>query len=273
MPLTVERVDIGRACKVVTSSGSIEGFTAAWVAERALKEMFKWIELKDGDLVPEFVPEDQVVLLGTAFDTGRMIGWQNFLYRFALIDNDKDVRRNIGRLAFVRAIPEQTLARMAAQYFMVDIDSWILDYTPDHHRWKWPHVSQGAVNTYMLSVPRTFETWDQVSRMALDDVEVRGNEQIKKYAEMLQKEALKKEEQSERKREQRTKKRGKRAPGRARKGAKGRTVSDHDSSAGGGNDPARVRDEGVPGRGPASGGGDAGEGVHGSPKKQEKGDV
>lgn len=190
---------------VITEKGTIEGYTAGWVATRALKGQCEWIQIGHGDPMPALGPEDEVLMFGVSYSRRKIEEMQDKNSKKAVrslhvFDNDFQVKAQLSGLKNVKVNLKQTAARMAWEHLRADLRvkigkdkktefhlhsaPWIVDYSEKKGLWKWASISIFFVKkTIETAYKQTLDSWDELATRDLGGVESQGKEIAKKEAE------------------------------------------------------------------------------------------
>ena len=176
---------------VIVKKGTIEGFTAGWVAQRSLKRDCELIHFGDGDELPtlDILKGRDVLMFGVAFRRPileRLIKQCNSIFVF---DNDFHVKAEIGSMKQVKIHLNQTPARMAWEYLRSEFTvrfkdkkeefrfltaPWIVDYSDEKGLWKWPTINRTYVRYVIDEYKMTLDSWDELATRDLICVEENG---------------------------------------------------------------------------------------------------
>lgn len=164
---------------VIVEKGSIEGYTAAWVARRALKNDCELIFIEHGDKVPDVVKGMTVKMFGVSFSRAVTESLQK-ICDLHVFDNCMISRAQLGGMKNVRINLRQTPAKLAWDHyrpdfrvlvghnrqekFHFDTAPWIVNYSERKDLWKWPDVSKEFVKfAIKTNYPMTLESWDELA--------------------------------------------------------------------------------------------------------------
>ena len=183
---------------IVTEKGTIEGYTAGWVAARSLKHDCEWIQIAQGERIPQYEDRD-VLSFGIAYSRAYLSQIQKKVSSLYVFDNDYRSKFEIGSMKNVKVNIRHSAARMAWEYlrseFRVKIGKdkkaefaflsapWVVDYSEREGLWKWPAVSKFYVKLAIQSkFTETLESWDELASRDLGSVERQGMETAKELA-------------------------------------------------------------------------------------------
>lgn len=177
---------------VLTQKGTIEGYTAAWVAKRTLKQDCEIVQLGHGDPLPNFKGRD-VLMFGVAFERAKLEQLKKLAKSLFVFDNDFHVKAQLGGLKYVKINMHQTAARMAWTYLRSDFRvkvgkerksdfhfssaPWIVDYSDRKDLWRWPEISSLYLSLAIKNrYEETLESWDELSTRNIEIVQEEGKE-------------------------------------------------------------------------------------------------
>ena len=188
---------------VLVQRGTIEGYTALWVAKRCLKGDCEIIQIGTGDAQPPFKKEDNVLMFGLSYTRRKLEQLtdkksEQKIASIKVFDNDAKVKSEIGGMNGVKVNLKQTAARMAWEHLRADFRvrlkktgqemmfhsaPWLVDYTDDPKLWKWSGVSQFFVKlAIQRKYEQTLEGWDELSTRDLNVVEEEGKQVAREEA-------------------------------------------------------------------------------------------
>ena len=154
---------------IVMTLPTIEGFIAAWVAQRYFKDKMEWIEFDSSTKLPDFTDRD-ILMIGISFNRQMLIDIQTVAHGLLVFDNDFKTREKVGGLRFVKVDMKRTPARMAWDWGLRSnfprMLPWIIDYTESEKLWPWRALNQKLIRTAMGKYDRTFAN---VEKLALRD--------------------------------------------------------------------------------------------------------
>lgn len=189
---------------VITEKGTIEGYTAGWVASRALKGNCEWIQLGQGDPMPALGPDDDVLMFGISFSRKKIEDLQNknnpkHVRSIFIFDNDFQVKAQLSGVKNVKINLKKTAARMAWEHLRADLRVkigpekktefhlhsaiWLVDYSERKGLWKWEKISPFFVKKAIeSSYKETLDSWDELATRDLSGIELQGKEIAKAEA-------------------------------------------------------------------------------------------
>lgn len=159
---------------VVTFKGSIEGYTAGWIASRCAKEKIEWFEIKAGDIALDMTDRD-VVMFCASYWKPQMEICMKQAKTLVCFENDEQAKRELAGLRCMRFDMKKTAGRFAWEYFKKYPMSlplgngripcpqapWLVDFSINPKRWAWPKMDQLLIATTILEkYPKTLDSWD-----------------------------------------------------------------------------------------------------------------
>jgi hypothetical protein len=188
---------------VLVEKGTVEGYTAAWVAKRMLKTDCEVMFFGNGDRLPDARNKD-LLIFGLSFSRNVVTNLakqaKGEAATFRLFDNDFKGRQELSGIKEVKINEKQTAARMAWEYLRADFrvkigikknyefhiqsTPWIVDYSEKPKLWKWP-----AFGNYFVKLAidhcykQELEDWDELATRDLGAVFEQGKEFAKKQEE------------------------------------------------------------------------------------------
>ncbi len=189
---------------VITEKNTIEGYTAGWVAVRALKGNCQWIQIGQGDPMPALGPDDDVLMFGVSYSRRKIEEMQDKtsprrVKSLFVFDNDFQVKAQLSGVKNVKINLKQTAARMAWEHLRADLRvktgkdkktefhhhsaPWLVDYSEIKGVWKWASISPFFVKKAIESAyKQTLESWDDLSTRDLGGLEMQGKDIAKEEA-------------------------------------------------------------------------------------------
>lgn len=165
---------------IMVKKDSIEGFTAAWICRRMLKQDCEIVFFGNGDVLPNTKGKDLYVF-GLSFSRQNAIRLSKEAIanhtEFRLFDNDFFGRQILAGIREAKINMKQTAARMAWEFLRADFSvkvgkegfrfmtaPWIVDYSDSDKLWKWPNLSRFFLdNAIKNCYEMTMESWDQLA--------------------------------------------------------------------------------------------------------------
>lgn len=149
-----------------------DGFTAAWVARKALGPDCDFIPASYGQAPPD-VAGRPVYILDFSYKRPVMLDIVSRTHRLVILDHHKTAQAELDGFAdeCIRAyglIPphvvfdmEKSGAMLAWDHFFPDVEPpWLIRYVEDRDLWRWSLAASREINAALASYPRTFEQWD-----------------------------------------------------------------------------------------------------------------
>jgi oligoribonuclease NrnB/cAMP/cGMP phosphodiesterase (DHH superfamily) len=179
-----------------------DGFTAAWAAHRyyngnieAIEVGYNATEEEIGDLVTKATGR-LVYVLDFSFPIATLKRFMESAAKVILLDHHKTAREDMeawfyevvpeGRDVVVTSFKKDNLEvefdmeRSGAgiawdHFFGVGNRNWLVDYIEDRDIWTWKLEESRTVSIFLMHQKRTFENWDSLSCMQVDDAIVAGS--------------------------------------------------------------------------------------------------
>lgn len=150
--------------KVVYHNNCYDGFTAAWVCRKALKDA-SFLPASYGDPVPEFTKDDTVYIVDFSYprDILEKI-YETVEGRLVVLDHHKTAQAALEGLSYCHFDMTRSGAGMAWDYFFPHKKRTLLvDYTEDRDLWNWKLSFSHEINAYTSSLPREFGEYDTLA--------------------------------------------------------------------------------------------------------------
>lgn len=146
---------------VVYHANCCDGFTAAWVANGALKGSTEFVPCQYGDGPPDCKNRD-VYVLDFSFPRETMERMNTEARTLVVLDHHKTAERNLIGLPFAIFDMTKSGARMAWEYFYHPTASCpsLVDFTEDRDLWRWNLLYSREINAVIGSYPHEMELWD-----------------------------------------------------------------------------------------------------------------
>ena len=183
---------------VIVEKDKIEGYAAAWVAKRMLKNECQIVFFGPGDKLPDTTKQD-LLIFGISFSRSvvEKLAKQASAdhCEFRMFDNDFKAKSELAGIKEVKVNMNQTPARMAWEYLRADFrvkigpskhefhfssSPWIIDYSDNSQLWRWPTLSPFFIKTAIDNCyKRELESWDELATRDLAVIVEQGKEFIK----------------------------------------------------------------------------------------------
>lgn len=157
-----------------------DGFTAAWVARRALMDAdFEAVQYGDSPDRDAYI-DREVFVLDFSFPAeviGDMIA---YCKKLVVLDHHKTAQEalkpfTLSNAAHVRFDMNRSGAQMAWDYFFPAHETpWLVSYVQDRDLWQWKLDKSREVSAGISKWKMTFENWDRLYRMYVAEVRDEG---------------------------------------------------------------------------------------------------
>jgi hypothetical protein len=148
-----------------------DGFCAAWVLRRTLPHA-EFIPVNHGQEPPwEKITSRLVFLLDFSYKREVMVRMNDLAQRLVVLDHHKSAQEELADLptldkATVVFATTQSGAMLTWGYFEGGREPpWLVSYTMDRDLWLFKLPFSKEVNASLSSYPRTFEQWDEFSKL------------------------------------------------------------------------------------------------------------
>lgn len=170
---------------VIYHGDCVDGFTAAWVAWRALgNDDVTFIPARYGDVNMEISLEqdcyenanlnDRYFILDFSFKRDLM-RLMDSKCPVVVLDHHKTAQADCEGLAFCQFDMNRSGAGMAWDYFFpTQPRPWLVDYVEDRDLWRFNLPHSQEVNALIRSTAQTFEAWDALVDMSIDEAARQG---------------------------------------------------------------------------------------------------
>jgi len=180
-----------------------DGFCAAWVARKILKDTAEYIPVNYGEPEPEMLCGSVVYLLDFSYPRETMRNLLSQMHRVIVLDHHKTAESELAGLVqefidghLINRIPDainpeikfdvgKSGGRLAWEYFfpssffpsstngrswIVNHPPWIVNYTEDRDLWRWKLPKSPEINAFLRSWPLDFEKWDELSHIEPESI-------------------------------------------------------------------------------------------------------
>lgn len=161
---------------VVFHAACADGFTAAWVVDKALREIYRERapELRPmsyGEPPPEDVEGRDVVMVDISWSRPEMEEMAEKAIRLRAFDHHATGEAELAGLSYCEFDMKRSAAAMAWDaFFPGQHRPWVVDYVQDRDLWRWRLPSSKAVNAYIQTRPFTLAAWDALAEKSLVEV-------------------------------------------------------------------------------------------------------
>ena len=174
---------------VVYHQNCADGFTAAWVARKALGEHIEFVPAKYGDDAPA-VKGTNVYILDFSYPSHVLLNMAEFNHMIVL-DHHKTAQANCEGIDFCTFDMERSGAGLAWDHFFPDKPRpALVDYVEDRDLWRFALPMSREIHAWIASWPKTFEVWDTLA----DTLQKNWHQAVMSGADILRFERQKVEE-------------------------------------------------------------------------------
>lgn len=165
---------------VIYHANCPDGWTAAWVAARALGEVdlfpgkygedppYELARGREVYVVDFSYPREQLEQLFQAAHSD-WVASQNG-HPLLVLDHHRTAQAALEGLHYCRFDMERSGAGMAWDYFHPGVARpWIVDYVEDRDLWRFALPWSREISLFIRTAPYTLESWDEMARMEVDD--------------------------------------------------------------------------------------------------------
>jgi hypothetical protein len=145
---------------VIYHGNCIDGFTAAWVAWRALGDGAEYVPAKYGDPPPDVKGAD-LLILDFSYPRAELVAMAADAASIRVLDHHATAWRDLEGLDFCTIDLERSGAGLAWDAFNPGAERpWLVDYVEDRDLWRFKLTASESINAYVGAVPRgSFEDW------------------------------------------------------------------------------------------------------------------
>jgi len=174
--------DNAREVLVISHANCADGFTAAWVAHRHLRETgipYEVIFAKYGEGPPQNLAGKFVLIFDFSYPRESLLRMQEEAAGLLVFDHHKTARANCEGLPFCTFDMNRSGCGLAWDYFNPDTPRpYIVDYVEDRDLWRWEMPDSEAVNALIWVTERELGVWEELStnmmNNGLEDLIERG---------------------------------------------------------------------------------------------------
>lgn len=154
---------------VIVHGNCMDGFTAAWVARKALGKGCKIRHVGHSADPFEEIPADaeMVYLFDIAFSRPMMkAAYRKFEGRLQVHDHHKTAFDSLGDLPFCHFDMNKSGAMLAWQHFFPGVEApWLVRYVQDQDLWKNELPDTRSINALISATKRDFKEWDRLDAL------------------------------------------------------------------------------------------------------------
>ena len=179
MSLESTRIQRGKesaqAPLVIYHANCIDGFTAAWIAHKALVDA-ELYPAKYGSRPPvDLITGRDVYILDFSYPKEDLIGIRYYASSLRVLDHHKSAEKDCKDLDFCTFDMEKSGCRLAWEYFQgpEDCPQWI-KRIEDRDLWRFHYQDTRRVHAYISSWPMSLHNWGSLSKTSLRDMVIVG---------------------------------------------------------------------------------------------------
>lgn len=161
---------------VIYHGGCIDGFTAAWVANRKFGKGSVFKPAKYGEDAPlKFIDDNtNVFILDFSYERDVLIDIEKRSLKTMVLDHHKTAEENLQGLDFCKFDMSRSGAGMTWDTLMKFERPWLVNYVEDRDLWRFDLPESKAVNAYIGATEQMFASWDALVNETLRDVKLKG---------------------------------------------------------------------------------------------------
>lgn len=165
--------------KVIYHASCYDGFTAAWIAKRAMPEAVL-IPARHGEDAPR-VDGDDVYVVDFSYPRDKMSQMWSSANSMVVLDHHKTAQADCEGLSFCHFDMNRSGAGMAWDYFNPGIarPAWV-DRIEDRDLWRFKFGDTHAVHAFIASQQMSLKRWDEIHSMPFDSI-VEGGSVVAEY--------------------------------------------------------------------------------------------
>lgn len=162
-----------------------DGFTAAWVTDRALRSatfadapVFHDVELFKGvygeDPPYELARARQTYVVDFSYPREKLLRLKDAAYSLTVLDHHKTAQADLDGLDFCTFDMNQSGAGLAWSHFYPNNGHlprpWLVDYVEDRDLWRFALPASEAVSLWVRLTPHDLEAYDALSKQSLSSI-------------------------------------------------------------------------------------------------------
>lgn len=168
---------------IIYHGDCIDGFTAAWVANRMFGDSPVFYPAKYGEDAPldEIGSETNVFILDFSYERDVLIEIEKRSFKTMVIDHHKTAEANLQGLDFCKFDMSRSGAGMTWDILNASSDGtlrnkrpWLVNYVEDRDLWRFDLPESKAVNAYIGATVQTFVSWERLANEKLRDIKQKG---------------------------------------------------------------------------------------------------
>jgi oligoribonuclease NrnB/cAMP/cGMP phosphodiesterase (DHH superfamily) len=146
--------------KIIYHDNCYDGFTAAWVALKALKNA-SFLPASYGDPVPELNEDDTVYIVDFSYPREVLESINKKVRKLVVIDHHKTAQANCEGLDYCIFDMNRSGAGLVWDYFFEDKKRpALVNYIEDRDLWRFKLPESRSIHAFISSFPREFNEWD-----------------------------------------------------------------------------------------------------------------
>lgn len=151
---------------VVFHGDCTDGFTAAWAAKIGLAKPMDFLAATYGQPVPDVSGYKEVYIVDFSYPRETILKMADQT-RLTVIDHHKTAEAALKGLPFCTFDMERSGAGMTWDILVKRERPWLINYVEDMDLWRFKLPGSKDVTSYVRSVEKTFQRWDELGRMSL----------------------------------------------------------------------------------------------------------
>lgn len=169
---------------VIYHAGCADGFCAAWLFSKEYPDA-EYLPANYGDPVPD-VTGKVVYIVDFSYPRDSLLKMYEQADLLVVLDHHKSAQKELDGLPFCKFDLEKSGGRLAWEYLCDTVDQywspwtnrqcppWLVQYTEDRDLWRWHLADSREVNANLRSFPMTFEEWDRIATLTVDEMAIGG---------------------------------------------------------------------------------------------------
>lgn len=154
---------------VIYHEGCRDGFTAAWVARKALTGHVQFVPGRYGEPPPP-VAGKHVVILDFSYSREILERMHAESESILLLDHHETAEKALKGLEFAHFDMCRSGARMAWDHWFGGEPPWLVAYVEDRDLWRFALPDSKEINAVIGAAPMTFDGWDELAERGESDL-------------------------------------------------------------------------------------------------------
>ena len=157
---------------VIYHADCYDGFTAAWIADRAFEGRCELFPAKYGEEPPWDLARDRkTFVIDFSYPREQMLRLNEIADGLEVLDHHKTAQADCEGLEFCTFDMERSGAGMAWDRFFLPLARpvWI-ECVEDRDLWRLKHPATKAIHAYLTSTPMTLEDWSKLHEMEWEQI-------------------------------------------------------------------------------------------------------